>query len=299
MSCSKPKPPPGRKPRWLKTRLPTNASFGRVRTLLQDNVLHTVCEEAACPNRFECFSRSTATFLLLGPSCTRDCRFCAVEQGPKEPPDPEEPFRVASVAQALGLSHVVLTSVTRDDLSDGGASCFAKCIEALRHFLPQASLEALVPDFQGSSQALGTVLGAGPNVLNHNLETVRRLYAEVRPQASYERSLCLLARSKEQAPSTATKSGLMLGLGETEPEIRAALEDLRASGVDIVTLGQYLQPTRNHLPVSRYLPPEEFDLWRSRAEAMGFAAAVCGPLVRSSYQAKEAYRLWLHQDATP
>lgn len=294
-----PTPSQQRKPQWLKTRLPASASFGHVRALLQGHELHTVCEEAKCPNRWECFSRSTATFLIMGSRCTRNCRFCAVEQGPKDRPDPEEPSRVAQVAADLGLNHVVLTSVTRDDLPDGGASCFAETIASLRSALPGASLEVLVPDFQGSFDALETVLTAGPDVLNHNLETVSRLYTEVRPQAGYERSLELLARSKRIAPGIATKSGLMLGLGETESETQRALDDLLACGVDIVTLGQYLQPTRDHLPVDRYLPPGEFDLWRTRAESMGFAAAVSGPFVRSSYQAKEAFGHWLHRKSTP
>jgi lipoic acid synthetase len=290
---------PQRKPQWLKARLPDSISFGQVRALLHENELHTVCEEAQCPNRWECFSRSTATFLIMGSRCTRDCRFCAVEHGPKEWPDPQEPSRVARVAAGLSLNHVVLTSVTRDDLTDGGASCFAAAIAALRSALPGAGLEVLVPDFQGSQAALEAVLAAGPDVLNHNLETVSRLYAEVRPQAGYERSLELLRRSKRLAPGIAAKSGLMLGLGETEPETERALQDLLACGVDIVTLGQYLQPTRKHLPVHRYLTPREFDRWRFRAESMGFAAAVSGPFVRSSYQAKEAFDLWLHRQSTP
>jgi lipoic acid synthetase len=273
------------KPVWLRKRLPSGPAYESVRRLLQEAGLHTVCQSACCPNQFECFARHTATFMILGDRCTRNCRFCAVHHGRPDPVDPDEPRRVAGAAAHLGLRYVVITSVTRDDLPDGGADLFAAVIRTLHQRIPGVRVEVLIPDFQGDRQALETVLAAGPVVLNHNLETVARLYPAARPRADYRRSLDLLARSRRAAPQVLTKSGLMLGLGETDAEIRTALADLRAVGVQILTLGQYLQPTAAHLPVARYLAPEVFENWRREASAMGFAAVASGPFVRSSYQA--------------
>jgi lipoic acid synthetase len=282
--------PPHRKPRWLSRRLPTAPEYEEVRSLIRKGGLHTVCEEAKCPNQFECFSRRTATFLILGSRCTRNCRFCNVAHGPTGPPDPEEPRRVADAAQRMGLRYVVVTSVTRDDLPDGGAGLFAETISEIRRRVPSALVEVLIPDFEGSASALQTVLDARPNVLNHNIETVPRLYPQVRPQAVYERSLALLGRAAAAAPDIPTKSGIMLGLGETESEVRKTLGDLRTAGCRFVTIGQYLQPSPHHLPVDRFVPPEEFDAWRERALAMGFSEAASGPFVRSSYHAKDLYQ---------
>jgi len=255
--------------------------------LLRGLHLHTVCESALCPNIGECFGRGTATFMILGDVCTRGCRFCAVRKGKPAPPDPEEPERVAEAARRLGLKHVVITSVTRDDLPDGGASHFVATIEAVRCRLPDATIEVLIPDFGGSLRALEQVIAAGPEVINHNLETVPRLYPLVRPRADYRRSLGILAWVKRQAPHITTKSGLMLGLGERPHEVEEVLVDLRRVGCDVVTLGQYLQPTERQLPVAEFIPPERFDEYRRQGEKMGFRAVVAGPLVRSSYRAEE------------
>ena len=281
---------PLRKPSWLKRRLPSGPIYGTICQGLEAQGLHTVCQEAKCPNQWECFSRHTATFLILGSRCTRNCGFCAVGHGPLGPPDPEEPQRVARMAQDMGLSYVVVTSVTRDDLPDGGAGLFADTIRALRQAIPEVRVEVLIPDLQGQPAAIATVVAADPDVLNHNLETVPRLYERVRPEADYRRSLDLLQRVRDIAPRMMTKSGLMLGLGETEMEVRGTLEALRAVDCRMVTLGQYLQPTPDHLPVQRYVPPEEFDHWRDVALQMGFQQAASGPLVRSSYQARELFR---------
>lgn len=280
----------GRKPRWLTRRLPTAPEYERVRSLISKGRLHTVCEEAKCPNQFECFSRRTATFLIMGPRCTRNCRFCNVGQGPTAPPDPEEPRRVAETAEKMGLRYVVVTSVTRDDLPDGGAGLFAETIAKIRHRLPKALIEVLIPDFEGNRAALKTVLDARPHVLNHNIETVPRLYERVRPQALYERSLSLLRRSAVMAPDIPTKSGIMLGLGETEAEVRETLGDLRRVECRFLTIGQYLQPSKQHLKVERFVPPEEFDGWRDTALGMGFAEVASGPFVRSSYHAQDLYQ---------
>jgi lipoyl synthase len=277
------------KPPWLKVRLPSGATYQRVQGLIREGGLHTVCQEALCPNQGECFSRGTATFLILGDRCTRNCRFCAVAQGPLGPPDPDEPRRLAETAAAMRLRYVVITSVTRDDLPDGGAGSFAEAVSELRKRIPEARVEVLVPDFQGSDDALRTVVEAAPDVLNHNVETVPRLYPLVRPGAEYRRSLGLLRRVKEMSPSISTKSGLILGLGESPDEIRAVLQDLQAAGCRLLTLGQYLQPSRHHLPVERYVPPEEFDGWREEGLAMGFREVASGPFVRSSYHAGELY----------
>jgi lipoyl synthase len=276
-----------RKPDWLSRPLPADPDFSRIRSLLEDGRLHTVCREARCPNCGECFSRGTATFLILGDCCTRRCRFCAVTQGTPERPDPDEPRRVAEAAARMSLSYVVVTSVTRDDLTDGGAGLFAETIRSLRARIPSARIEVLIPDFQGDEAALRTVLEARPDVLNHNLETVARLYPEVRPQAMYDRSLELLRRTGAHAPGMAVKSGLMLGLGERPDEIESALRDLLGAGCQLLTLGQYLQPRRDCLPVARYVPPGEFDAWREAALGMGFSRVASGPLVRSSYHAEE------------
>jgi lipoyl synthase len=276
-----------RKPGWIGRPLPSDRAFSRTRFLLEEGGLHTVCQEARCPNQGECFSRGTAVFLILGDSCTRRCRFCAVTQGTPERPDLGEPNRVAEAAARMSLDYIVVTSVTRDDLADGGAAVFAETIRCLRVRRPSARVEVLIPDFQGDEAALGTVLDARPDLLNHNLETVARLYGSVRPQAVYGRSLELLRRSAVLAPGIALKSGLMLGLGERPEEIESALRDLLAAGCQILTLGQYLQPKRECLPVARYVPPGEFDEWREIALDMGFMQVASGPLVRSSYHAEE------------
>lgn len=276
-----------RKPAWLKVRLPSGPEYESVRSLIRDGDLHTVCQEARCPNQWECFSSKTATFLILGPNCTRNCRFCAVERGAPAPPDPGEPLRVAEAAKRMGLRYVVVTSVTRDDLPDGGASLFSETIREIRAKIPGAAVEVLVPDFLGDADALRTVLDAGPEVLNHNLETVPRLYPSVRPEAIYGRSLELLRRARAFDPSLAVKSGLMLGLGESPGEIRRTLQDLLDAGCRLLTLGQYLQPSKHHVEVARFIPPEEFELWRKTALEMGFARVASGPFVRSSYHARD------------
>ncbi len=278
------------KPVWLRRKLPTGPEYERIRRLIHARKLTTVCQEAMCPNQFECFARGTATFMLLGERCTRNCRFCAVANGPLGPPDPEEPGRVGEAVRTLGLRYAVLTSVTRDDLVDGGSGHFAAAIRAIRAEIPSCLIEVLIPDFQGDAQALATVLEATPAVLNHNLETVPRLYAEVRPQAEYGRSLDLLLAVKTMAPAMITKTGLMVGLGESWTELLAVFADLRRAGCDLLTLGQYLQPTRAHLEVARFLPPEEFEALRQEALALGFAAVAAGPFVRSSYQAEQLFR---------
>jgi len=278
------------KPRWLKQRLRTGPAYGEVRARLKKGQLHTVCQEARCPNLWECFSCGFSTFLIMGPYCTRKCRFCAVAHGLPGPPDPGEPARVAKAAQSMGLSYVVITSVTRDDLPDGGAGIFAKTIKEIRKRVPDALVEVLIPDFQGNADALHTVLQAHPDVLNHNLETVPRLYPLVRPEAIYCRSLELMKRAKEYDPTIPTKSGLMLGLGESPEEVKKTLQDLLNIGCSILTLGQYLQPTREHLRVERFVHPEEFDNWKETALEMGFSEVASGPFVRSSYHAKELYQ---------
>jgi len=278
------------KPRWLRRRLPTGPEYERIRHLIKDQCLATVCQEAMCPNQFECFGRGTATFMILGDRCSRNCRFCAVGHGPEAPPDPDEPARVAAAVHTMELGYCVITSVTRDDLADGGASHFAATVRAIRKENPQILIEVLIPDFQGDSQALATVLAAAPDVLNHNLETVQRLYPIVRPEADYRRSLELLKRSKAIAPGTVTKCGIMVGLGETAKELTGLFYDLRQTGCDILTIGQYLQPSRRHLEVVRFLPPEEFAILEQQALTLGFGAVAAAPFVRSSYQADGLYR---------
>jgi lipoic acid synthetase len=257
----------------------------QTRDLLDRLHLPTVCESARCPNRGECFSHHTATFLILGEVCTRGCAFCAVKKGKPLPVEADEPQRLARAVSQLGLRHVVITSVTRDDLPDGGPAHYARVVEALREHCPGVRVELLVPDFGGSREALAVVLAAQPDILAHNLETVPRLYPEVRRGADYQRSLEVLQQAKAISPRVTTKSGLMLGLGEESPEVEEVLQDLRQVDCDMLTLGQYLSPSLHHVPVARYLNPEEFDGWRQRALSLGFASVAAGALVRSSYQA--------------
>lgn len=275
-----------RLPSWFRHPLPPAAEGGRVRRLLGRLSLHTVCESAQCPNRAACWHDGAAAFLILGDACTRNCRFCAIAHSAHPaPPDPAEPARLAEAAAAMGLRHVVVTSVTRDDLADGGAGHFAAALREIRTRLPSATVEVLVPDFQNKAGALDLVLAERPDIFNHNLETVARLQPVVRPQAGTRRSLAVLRYAA--AAGARTKSGLMLGLGETDDEIRAALHDLREAGVALLTLGQYLAPSAAHHPVARYVPPAEFAGWRTAALALGFDAVASGPEVRSSYHAAE------------
>lgn len=278
-----------KKPRWLIRSLPTKAEYEQIRSMISEGDLHTVCQEAACPNQFECFSRKTATFLIMGHHCTRNCRFCNIDHDPPETPDPEEPVRVARVAAKMKLKYVVVTSVTRDDLSDGGARFFADTIREIRKAIPDGRVEVLIPDFQGDKDALQTVINAHPDVLNHNIETVPRLYPIVRPQAIYQRSLNLMRRTRIYAPGIPVKSGMMLGIGENDSEIRQTLGDLYEHGCRYLTIGQYLQPSRGHLPVDRYVSPEQFDAWRKEALNIGFKAVAAAPFVRSSYHAEDMY----------
>lgn len=287
MTWHKKQKAPERKPRWLNRNLPKGPTYGKITSLLDKHRLHTVCQEARCPNIWECFCMRTATFLILGSRCTRNCRFCSVAHATPSLPDYGEPVRVALAAQTMGLSYVVITSVTRDDLPDGGAALFAETIKEIRKKIPHVTIEVLIPDFQGDKNALYTVLEEKPNVLNHNIETVERLYPSVRPGATYRRSIELLKRVREYDPAIPTKSGLMLGLGEFPGEIRQALHDLLDADCRILTVGQYLQPTRKQVPVDRFILPQEFEDWRKAALEMGFSAVASGPLVRSSYHAKE------------
>jgi lipoic acid synthetase len=279
-----------KKPYWLKRPIASGESYQEIRDLLKEGHLHTVCQEALCPNLGECFSKKTATFLILGDRCTRNCRFCAIDQGISGHPDPDEPRRVAEAAKHLGLRYVVVTSVTRDDLQDGGAAQFEKTVFEIRRKVPKARIELLIPDFQGSERALRRVVDACPDVLNHNMETVPRLYPTVRPEADYNSSLRLLRRVHEWAPEMTTKSGLMLGLGEARDELLGVFADLLTMNCRVLTLGQYLQPSKNHLPVKRFVPPEEFDELKGIALDMGFLQVASGPFVRSSYHAGELFR---------
>ncbi|MDD3651369.1 lipoyl synthase [Immundisolibacter sp.] len=277
---------PLRKPDWLRVRLPASPNFQRVKTLLRSNALHTVCEEASCPNIGECFSKGTATFMIMGHKCTRRCPFCDVAHGAPDPLDQTEPAHLADAVATLGLKYVVITSVDRDDLPDRGAGHFAACIRAVRERSPATTIEVLVPDFRHRIDvALEILASAPPDVFNHNIETVPRLYAAARPGADYAGSLELLKRCKALLPDLPTKSGLMLGLGETDDEVLAVMADLRAHGVDMLTIGQYLAPSPHHLPVRRYVPPETFAELAARGRAMGFVNVASGPLVRSSYHA--------------
>jgi lipoic acid synthetase len=277
-------------PPWLKKRLSSGSVHEKFSSLLSKTQVHTVCKEAQCPNIWECFSRRTATFMIMGDRCTRNCRFCAVAHGPNRFPDPEEPVRIAKMVQNLNLDYVVITSVTRDDLPDGGASFFVRTVKEIRRKVPDALVELLIPDLQGNKDALKSITEIQPDVLNHNIETVPRLYSIVRPGAIYQRSIDLLLQIITFNSTIITKSGLMLGLGEQPEEILNALKDLLDAGCRLVTMGQYLQPTKAHLPVERYIPPEEFDNWRKIALEMGFAEVAAGPFVRSSYNAKNLYR---------
>jgi lipoic acid synthetase len=279
-----------RKPPWLKKRIPPFQDLLKVKSILDETDLHTVCEEARCPNLGECFSRGTSTFLILGRICTRDCGFCAVEHGVPVPTDETEPERVAQAVQKMGHQYVVITSVTRDDLPDGGASLFAKTIQTIRALNPKIKIEVLIPDFKGDLTSLKAVLKEYPDVLNHNIETISRLYPRVRPQADYSRSLNLLKSSKKGHPYILTKSGFMLGLGETKEEILELLRDLREVGCDFLTIGQYLQPRPDRLPVVRFIPPEEFEEYKRLGEEMGFKAIASGPFVRSSFHAFEMFK---------
>lgn len=277
---------PLRKPDWIRTRLSQDPEVQRIKHILRDRGLHSVCEEAACPNLPECFGSGTATFMILGDLCTRRCPFCDVAHGRPKPPDTEEPDHLAKAIAAMNLSYVVITSVDRDDLRDGGSGHFVACMKAIRELNPDIRLEILVPDFRGRMEiALETLRPEPPDVFNHNMETIPRLYRVARPGADYQHSLKLLARFKQQHPDIPCKSGLMLGLGETDAEVIEVLHDLRQHGCDRLTLGQYLQPSRDHLPVMRYVSPETFDDLAQTARSLGFTAVASAPLVRSSYHA--------------
>lgn len=280
------------KPEWLRVKAPQWERVGNVKEILRDLSLNTVCEEASCPNIGECFNAGTATFLIMGPACTRACPYCDIdfEKKPK-PLDATEPDRLAQAVQRLNLNHVVITSVNRDDLPDGGASQFVRCIEAIRATSPQTTIEVLIPDLCGNWQALETILQAHPEVLNHNTETVPRLYRRTRPQGDYDRTLELLKKSRLINPGVYTKSGLMVGLGETDAEIRQVMVDLRSVDCDILTLGQYLQPSQKHLQVQNFVTPEQFDAWRLFGESIGFLQVVSSPLTRSSYHAEQVREL--------
>ena len=275
-----------RKPEWIRVKAGHGPRFTEIKRILRDHRLHTVCEEASCPNIGECFGKGTATFMILGDLCTRRCPFCDVAHGRPLPPDPEEPLNLARTIAALGLKYVVVTSVDRDDLRDGGAQHFVDCIRAVRELSPVTRIEVLVPDFRGRLEiALAVLSESPPDVMNHNLETVPRLYRQARPGADYQNSLNLLRGFKQRFPNIPTKSGLMVGLGETDAEIVAVMRDLRAHDVDMLTIGQYLQPSLHHLPVTRYVDPAVFEEFTRQAETLGFMHAACGPLVRSSYHA--------------
>jgi lipoic acid synthetase len=276
------------RPRWLRAPAPVGENYRELKGLIERLRLHTVCESAACPNVGECWNHRTATFMILGNVCTRRCGFCAVQKGAPLPVDYDEPNRVADAVAAMGLRFAVVTSVNRDDREDGGAELFALTIRAIRERVPQCGVEVLIPDFQGSRAAVAIVMEAAPDVLNHNIETVPRLYRQVRIGARYERSLAVLQAAGELAPATPTKSGMMVGLGETAPEVLQVMRDLRAHGVSILTIGQYLRPSPEHLPIVRFVTPQEFAEYRAAAVEMGFAHVESGPLVRSSYHAAQS-----------
>ena len=279
--------PRERKPSWIRARFPGGERFMEIKRLLRENDLHTVCEEARCPNIGECFNAGTATFMILGDVCTRACGFCDVTSGRPTGLDLLEPVRLAASVERLGLDYAVITSVNRDDLPDGGASIFAASIRAIRHRLPDCRIEVLIPDFEGNPDALAAVVEAAPAVLNHNTETVPRLYPRVRPKGRYQRTLELLSRVKQLDPAMPTKSGIMVGLGEAMPELRQTVEDLRAHDCNLLTIGQYLRPSTKHLPVDRYWHPDEFEEIGDYARSLGFDHVASGPLVRSSYHAHE------------
>jgi lipoic acid synthetase len=277
-----------RKPDWIRVRLPASPDVERIKKILRKNGLSSVCEEAACPNLGECFSGGTATFMIMGDICTRRCPFCDVGHGKPNPLDEKEPAHLAQAIAEMQLNYVVITSVDRDDLRDGGAQHFADCIREARHLCPDLEVEILTPDFRGRMDiALDILENEAPDVFNHNLETVPRLYREARPGANYKWSLQLLKEYKSRRPDVLTKSGLMVGLGETKEEIFEVMRDMREHNIDMLTIGQYLQPSKDHLPVQRYVTPEEFDEYKSVADKMGFDRAACGPLVRSSYHADQ------------
>jgi lipoic acid synthetase len=282
--------PVQRKPSWLRVKAPGGENYAAVRRVMRDLKLHTVCEEAHCPNVGECWEHRAATFMILGDLCTRNCAYCAVAHGTPLPADPEEPRRLAEAAAAMGLKYLVVTSVDRDDLPNGGAEQFSAVVRETRARLPEASVELLIPDFKGSERALRIVVESRPDILNHNLETVPRLYRLARPGGRYDRALELLARAKGMDPAMPTKSGLMAGLGETWDELLAALRDLRGARVDLLTIGQYLRPSASHLPVARYYTPDEFAELARVGHALGFRHVEAGPLVRSSYHAWEQAR---------
>lgn len=287
------------KPDWLRVKAPQWERVGTVKSLLRDLNLNTVCEEASCPNIGECFNAGTATFLIMGPACTRACPYCDIDFEKKpQALDPTEPTRLAEAVRRMRLNHVVITAVNRDDLPDGGAAQFAHCIEAVRDVSPQTTIEVLIPDLCGNWEALAAILQAKPEVLNHNTETVPRLYRRVRPQADYAQSLELLRRTRELAPWVYTKSGIMVGLGETDTEVRQVMADLRAVDCDILTIGQYLQPSPKHLELQTFITPEQFDEWRLAGEAMGFLQVVSSPLTRSSYHAEQVQSLMAQHPRT-
>jgi lipoic acid synthetase len=280
------------KPEWLRVKAPQWERVGGVKEVLRDLGLNTVCEEASCPNIGECFNAGTATFLIMGPACTRACPYCDIdfEKKPKAL-DPTEPDRLAEAVRRMRLNHVVITSVNRDDLPDGGASQFVQCIEAVRALSPNTTIEVLIPDLCGNWKALETILHANPEVMNHNTETIPRLYRRVRPRGNYDRTLELLKYSRQLAPHVYTKSGIMVGLGETDEEVRQVMQDLRSVDCDILTIGQYLQPSQKHLSVQEFVTPEQFDAWREFGEAIGFLQVVSSPLTRSSYHAEQVREL--------
>ena len=280
-----------RRPEWLKVSPLDPAILNKMRRLMRDLKLHTICESARCPNCTECFRRATATFMILGDICTRNCTFCAVKRGKPLSPDPQEPEHIVTAVDKLGLRYVVITSVTRDDLPDGGASQFAHTVKAIREYDSHIMVEVLIPDFSGSLSALQTVIDASPAVLNHNIETVPRLYPEVRPKADYRRSIELLRQSKLLNNRILTKSGFMLGLGEVRQEVIELMADLRQAGCDLLTIGQYLQPSLRHHKVMKFTPPEEFEEYGNIGKQLGFRQVVSGPLVRSSFHAAETYLL--------
>jgi len=279
------------KPDWIKTRTSQNKNSAYTEAVLRKLSLNTVCEEAACPNRCECYGRKTATFLILGKHCTRNCTFCNVEKHKPFPPDPNEAERIASAVSELGLKHVVITSVARDDLEDGGARHFASVINTIKSIDPKVTIEALIPDFAGNTEALERVVKSEPDIINHNVETVPSLYSEVRPMANYKRSLEVLKKTKSMSGEIYTKSGIMLGLGESDEEIAMVLRDLRDVGCDILTIGQYLSPSKNHHPVVRYAHPDVFEKLKQDALNMGFAYVASAPLVRSSYMAGNIFNI--------
>lgn len=280
------------KPDWLRVKAPQWERVGNIKAILQDLGLNTVCEEASCPNIGECFNAGTATFLIMGPACTRACPYCDIdfEKKPKAL-DPTEPMRLAQAVRRMGLNHVVVTSVNRDDLPDGGAAQFSCCIEEIRQISPSTTIEVLIPDLCGNWAALESILAARPDVLNHNTETIPRLYRRVRPQGDYARTVELLRRTRELAPKIYTKSGIMAGLGETDDEVRQVMADLRLVDCDILTIGQYLQPSPKHLAVQDFITPRQFDDWRLAGESMGFLQVVSSPLTRSSYHAEQVRAL--------